>query len=179
MPALGVNPTRTGLVRVLRAMGARIEFVDDDSFLDEPVAGLTVKSSGLRAVSVGREIVPSLIDELPVLAVVATQACGETIVTGAEELRHKESDRIASIVDNLRRMDADIDARDDGFVVRGPTRLTGARVSSFGDHRIAMAMAVAGLLANGETEISDSGVVDVSYPGFFDDLLSLVRLDVQ
>ena len=173
LPTLGNNPTRLGLVRALISMGADIEEMNNSSFLEEPIADFAIRSSSLRGTVIGSDIVPSLIDELPVLAVAATQAEGETIVSGAEELRYKESDRIESIVSNLRQMGADITAIHDGFAVRGPTRLIGAKVSSHGDHRIAMAMAIAGLLADGQTEIDSSHVVDVSYPEFFRDLESV------
>jgi 3-phosphoshikimate 1-carboxyvinyltransferase len=175
LPTTGVNPTRTGLLSVLEEMGANIERVAGESYLEEPVSDLVVKSSLLRGVTIGPEVLPSLIDELPVLAVAATQAEGETVVTGAEELRYKESDRIAAIVDNLSALGADIEEHDDGFVVRGPSKLTGNKVSSCGDHRIAMALTVAGLLAEGRTEIAGSEVIDVSYPAFFNDLRSLLR----
>jgi 3-phosphoshikimate 1-carboxyvinyltransferase len=175
LPTTGVNPTRTGVVDVLRAMGGSIEMVNSDTFLGEPVADLVVRSSSLRGLTIDETVLPSLIDELPVIAVAATQAEGETIVTGAAELRHKESDRIAAIVGSLKRFGADIEERGDGFAVRGPTPLRGARVSSHGDHRIAMAMAVAGVLADGETEIEHSAVVDVSYPRFFTDLNAMLR----
>ncbi len=175
LPTTGVNPTRTGLLSVLEEMGANIERVGGESYLEEPVSDLVVKSSLLRGVTIDPKILPTLIDELPVLAVAATQAEGETVVTGAEELRYKESDRIAAIVDNLSALGADIEERDDGFVVRGPSKLKGNKVSSCGDHRIAMALTIAGLLAEGKTEITGSEVIDVSYPAFFNDLRSLLR----
>ncbi|MFQ5511339.1 MAG: 3-phosphoshikimate 1-carboxyvinyltransferase [Candidatus Krumholzibacteriia bacterium] len=175
LPTTGVNPTRTGLLDVLQEMGASIDRAGGESYLEEPVADLIVKSSLLRGVTVDPGFLPRLIDELPVLAVAATQAEGETVVTGAEELRYKESDRITAVVDNLSLLGADIEERDDGFVVRGPTRLRANKVSSYGDHRIAMAMTVAGLLAEGRTEITGSEVIDVSYPSFFNDLRSLLR----
>jgi len=178
LPTVGVNPTRIGVIEALEEMGASVELINHGSFLEEPVADLVVQSSELRGISIGRERIPSLIDELPILAVAATQAKGETVISGAEELRHKESDRIAAIVDNLRLLGANIDARDDGFVVRGPTPLVGNKVSSFGDHRIAMAMAVAGLMADGQTEIEDSAVTKVSYPTFFNDVLTVARLNL-
>ncbi len=175
LPTTGVNPTRTGLLSVLTDMGASIEQVGNDSYLEEPVADLAVKSSLLHGVTVDPGILPTLIDELPVLAVAATQAEGDTVVTGAEELRYKESDRIRAMVDNLSLLGANIEEHDDGFVVHGPSKLQGTRVSSYGDHRIAMAMAVAGLLAEGRTEITGSEVIDVSYPAFLTDVRSLLR----
>jgi 3-phosphoshikimate 1-carboxyvinyltransferase len=171
----GVNPTRTGMLDVLGRMGANVEIVNRESLLEEPAADIVVRSKPLGGTTIGADVIPTLIDELPILAVAATQAEGETVVSGAQELRHKESDRIGAIVDNLKRLGADIEAREDGFVVRGPVRLKGATVSSYGDHRIAMAMAVAGLLADGRTEIEDSDVVDVSYPSFYNDLQAVAR----
>lgn len=175
LPAVGANPGRTGMLRALQEMGARIEIVNKDRYLEEPVADLIVRSSSLHGVTVEGTSIPTMIDELAVLAVIATQADGETVVKNAGELRHKESDRIASIVDNLVLLGADIEARSDGFAVRGPTPLKGTSVHSRGDHRIAMAMAVAGLLAEGETKISGSEAIDISYPRFFEDLWTVVR----
>jgi 3-phosphoshikimate 1-carboxyvinyltransferase len=175
LPSVGVNPTRTGLIDVLKEMGANIENVDGDCFLEEPVADIMVKSSALKGVTIAPDRVPSLVDELPILAVAATQAEGETVVTGAGELRHKESDRIAGTVDNLKLLGADIEASTDGFVVKGPVALKGARLHAHGDHRIAMAMAIAGLLASGSTIIEGGDVVGVSYPAFLRNLVALTR----
>lgn len=177
LPAVGVNPTRTGFIEILGRMGARIDISNETTYLEEPVADIAVRSdreTTLEGVRVPCERIPLMIDELPLLAVVATQSRGETTVRGAEELRVKESDRISTIVSNLSRMGADIVALDDGFVVRGPSRLKGAVVSSFGDHRIGMAMAVAALLAEGTTTIDGSEAAAVSYPGFFSDLEDLI-----
>ncbi len=171
----GINPTRTGAIQVLREMGARIELANVGSCAGEPVADIIVRSEPLKAVDIDGSIVPALIDELPILAVAATQAEGVTTVRGAGELRHKESDRIRSTVRNLSRLGADIEEMEDGFVVRGPSNLKGAEVQSFGDHRAAMSMAVAGLVADGETRIQDAGAAGISYPGFFDDLRELAR----
>jgi 3-phosphoshikimate 1-carboxyvinyltransferase len=175
LPSTGLNPTRTGLIDTLNRMGAAIEKVNEELFLEEPVADLVVQSRSLSAVTVEGGLIPALIDELPILAVAATQAHGETIVRGAEELRHKESDRIAAIVRNLSDLGTDIEEHDDGFTVRGPCRLKGAHVNSFGDHRIAMAMAIAGLLAEGHTHIEGDDCVAVSYPGFMRDLNALLH----
>jgi 3-phosphoshikimate 1-carboxyvinyltransferase len=177
LPGVGVNPTRTGFIEVLREMGARIDASNGTTYLEEPVADLSIRGdrgSTLEGVRVPPERVSLMIDELPLLAVVATQSRGETSVRGAGELRVKESDRISAVVSNLSRMGADITGLDDGFVVRGPSRLRGAAVSSFGDHRIAMAMAVAALLAEGATVIDGSEAAAVSYPNFFSDLERLV-----
>lgn len=170
LPTVGINPTRMGIIDVLQQMGANIELINEDSFLEEPIADIVVRSSDLEGTRISADAVPSMIDELPILAVAATQAHGETVVSGAEELRHKESDRIASIVTSLKLLGANIEAGDDGFVVRGPSRLVGNRVSSFGDHRIAMAMSVAAMFADGTTELDGSDAIGVSYPTFFHDI---------
>jgi len=169
----GLNPTRTGAIEVMRRMGASVETERERDAGGEPVGRITLRSGPLQATEIRREEVPSLIDELPVLAVVATQARGRTIVEGAEELRVKESDRIGCLVAELRKLGARIEERDDGFEVEGPAPLTGAEVRSHGDHRLAMALAVAGLAAEGVTTIHDGGCADVSFPGFADTLHAL------
>ncbi len=175
LPVTGVNPTRTGLVDTLREMGAEIAFENQEDPGGEPVADVYARSSSLKGVTVDDPArIAFAIDELPILAVAATQAGGTTRVRGAAALRVRETNRITAMTRNLTAMGADMQALADGFVVRGPTRLKGARVSSFGDHRIAMATAVAALLADGETVLDDYDVVDVSYPHFFVDLTALV-----
>jgi 3-phosphoshikimate 1-carboxyvinyltransferase len=171
LEAVGVNPTRTGLLDVLRRMGAEITWLNQAEHGGEPVADLTVRSSRLHATEVSGETVVRMIDEFPILAVAATQAKGHTLIRDARELRVKESDRIAAVVTELRAMGASIDERDDGFVARGPTRLHGAHVHSHGDHRLAMALAVAGLIADGHTVVEGAGVIADSFPGF----VSLMR----
>ena len=175
LPGVGVNPTRCGALQVLCEMGADIVRSNEETVAGEAIADLMVRGSRLRGVEIGGAIIPALIDELPVLAVVASQAEGVTTVRDAEELRHKESDRIQTMVENLTRLGADITERPDGFVIRGPSRLHGGVVSAHGDHRIAMAMAVAGLIASGETQIENSDVAGVSYPEFFTDLARLAQ----
>lgn len=170
----GVNETRTGFIEILKKMGADIHEENRDGSGGEPFADLAVCSSSLGGVRIGGAIIPKLIDEIPILAVVATQANGVTEVRDAGELRHKESDRIMAVVENLTRMGASIEEREDGFLIKGPSPLQGARLSSFGDHRIAMAMAVAGLVADGETVIEGSTVTGISYPDFFRDLNGLI-----
>jgi 3-phosphoshikimate 1-carboxyvinyltransferase len=170
---VGVNPTRTGLLDVLREMGAQVVLHDERTLGGEPVAGLTVRASELRSAEVGGDTVVRMIDEFPVLAVAATQAHGETIVRDAAELRAKETDRIATTVEELCRLGAEIEPRPDGFVVHGPTPLAGAAVHSHGDHRLAMALVVAGLIASGETVVQDVACIADSYPGFDATLASL------
>ena len=163
---LGINPTRTGLLDVLRAMGAEVSIEDERTEGDEPVAHVTARTSDLRGVEVGGETVVRMIDEFPALAVVASQARGTTIVRDAAELRVKETDRIATTVAELRALGARIDPLPGGFVVEGPTPLRGTSVDSHGDHRLAMALAVAGLVADGETVIRDAECINDSFPGF-------------
>lgn len=163
-----VNPTRTGFLRVLERMGARVELEAEPARAGDPVATVHVHGGeSLRGTEILPAEVPSLLDEIPLLAVVASQAAGETRVTGARELRVKESDRLKQLVLGLRAMGADIDELDDGFVLRGPARLRAAEIDAAHDHRIAMSFAIAGLVADGETEVEGAEWADISYPGFF------------
>jgi 3-phosphoshikimate 1-carboxyvinyltransferase len=173
LPAVGLNPTRAAVVDVLRRMGARIEVLDYRTAAGEPVADLKVGSSSLRSTDVLPEEIPLLIDEVPVLAVAMACAEGVSSVRGAEELRYKETDRLAAIASELGKMGAKVDPLPDGFVLYGPAQLKGAAVSSYGDHRMAMALGIAGLVAEGETRVDNPECVNVSYPGFWEDLESL------
>jgi 3-phosphoshikimate 1-carboxyvinyltransferase len=163
---VGVNPTRTGLLDVLREMGADVVMDSLREEGNEPVADVTVRTSGLRGVEVGGHTVVRMIDEFPVLAVAATQASGATVVRDAAELRVKETDRIAAIVAGLRALGARIDPLPDGFRVEGPTPLRGTVVDSRGDHRLAMALALAGLVADGEVVVERADCIADSFPGF-------------
>jgi 3-phosphoshikimate 1-carboxyvinyltransferase len=170
----GTNPTRTAFLDVLRACGFAIAIEGVHSAGGEPVGDLSAgPTSELRPVTVDGALAARMIDELPVLAVAATQLRGTSRITGAAELRIKESDRIAAMAEGLAAMGADITALEDGWVINGPRHLEGAHVESHRDHRVAMALAIAGLLADGTTEIEDAECVDISYPGFFDQLESL------
>jgi 3-phosphoshikimate 1-carboxyvinyltransferase len=166
LEGVGVNSTRTGLLDVLDEMGAEIIWLNRTEQGGEPVADLMVRSSELRGVEVSGELVVRMIDEFPILAVAATQAQGETLVRDARELRVKETDRIASVAAELRAMGAPIQEQDDGFVVEGPVPLRGARVHSHGDHRLAMALVIAGLIAEGETVVEEADVFADSFPDF-------------
>ncbi|MCL5025892.1 MAG: 3-phosphoshikimate 1-carboxyvinyltransferase, partial [Chloroflexi bacterium] len=170
---VGVNPTRPGALEALAAMGAEVALENRRDVGGEPVADLRVRGGRLRGTEIGGEIIPRLIDELPVLALAATQAEGRTLVRDAAELRVKESDRIHTVVTELQKMGARIEEQPDGFVVEGPTPLRGAGVGSYGDHRLAMSLAVAALVARGDTTISDAECVNVSFPGFMDTLDSV------
>ncbi len=163
---VGVNPRRAGVLAVLARMGAELGREAETMRGGEPVADLVVRGGSLRSCEIGGAEIPSLIDELPVLAVAASQAEGCTRVRDAAELRVKETDRIATTVAELRALGAAIEATPDGFVVEGPCRLRGARVASHGDHRLAMALAVAGLCAEGETVVDGAAVTADSFPGF-------------
>lgn len=170
---VGVNPTRIGIVDALAEMGAHIEYHNRHEDGGEPVADLAVRFGELRGATFGGRDIVTMIDELPVLAVVATQAVGRTVVRDARELRVKETDRIATTVSELRKMGAKIEPTDDGFIIEGPTRLRGAPVESHGDHRLAMAMTVAGLIAEGTTVVYGAEVTADSFPGFESTLRAL------
>lgn len=166
LKGVGVNPTRTGLLDALEMMGAHIGILNVRDEGGEPVGDLLVQHQALRGAALGGALIPRMIDEIPILALAATQAKGETRISDAGELRVKETDRIATIVGALRVLGARIEAADDGLVIEGPTPLLGAYVDSQGDHRIAMMAAIAGLIAAGETSVSHFERVQDSFPGF-------------
>lgn len=167
---VGVNPTRTGIIDVLLSMGGRITVENEGVTGGEPVADLRVKSSDLRGVEIGGDMIPRLIDEIPVLAVAAACAEGRTVIGGAAEARVKESDRLLAVAGELSKLGAKIQDCEDGLVIEGGRPLQGTACSSHDDHRIAMALAVAALKAGGETRIKDAGCIRVSYPSFPDQL---------
>ena len=170
---VGVNPTRRAVIDILRSMGAQIEersHRDGDDGVGEPIADLVIRSSRLRAVDLGPADVAAAIDEIPILCLAATAARGTTVIRGAGELRHKESDRIAGVAAGLRAMGANVDIDGDDIRIRGGPALSGASTDSLDDHRLAMTFAIAGLIASGETTIGRPGSASISYPGFFDDL---------
>ncbi|MHB8846017.1 MAG: 3-phosphoshikimate 1-carboxyvinyltransferase [Nitrospirota bacterium] len=163
---VGMNPTRTGIIDILAAMGADISRQNEREQAGEPVADLRVRYRRLRAAQISGELVPRAIDELPVLAVAAAYAEGTTVIRDAAELRVKESDRIAAIAAELRKLGAEVRELSDGMEITGRERLTGAVCNSHGDHRIAMSMAMAGLAASGETIVQDTAWIETSFPGF-------------
>ncbi|MBV7332124.1 3-phosphoshikimate 1-carboxyvinyltransferase [Chloroflexi bacterium TSY] len=175
---VGVNPTRSGIVDALVEMGASIEFQNEREDGGEPVADLEVRFSNLQAARFGGEQIVTMIDELPVLAVAATQATGTTVVRDAAELRVKETDRIASTVSELRKMGAQIEPTEDGFIVDGPTKLRGAPVESHGDHRMAMAMTIAGLVAEGTSTVYEAELTADSFPGY-ESMLQILGADIE
>lgn len=170
---VGINPTRDGILRVCRDMGADITLENIVDNGGEPTADIIVKTSHLKGTVIGGEVIPTLIDEIPVIALLAAFADGETVIKDAAELKVKESDRIALTVDNLVKMGVDATATDDGMIIRGGNKLHGASINCKYDHRIAMTFSIAGINADGETIIEDAECVDVSYPTFYDQLNSL------
>ena len=163
---IGVNPTRSGILDVLQAMGADLTIGNMREEAGEPVADVEARYSRLRGITIEGDMIPRLIDEIPILAVAASFAEGETIIRDAAELRVKETDRIATMARGLREMGVSIEERPDGMIIQGSERLLPARVNSFGDHRIAMSFAIAGLAAEGETVIDGFSCVATSFPSF-------------
>ena len=169
---VGINPTRAGILKVCIDMGADITLLNE-STEGEPTADLLIRTSSLKGTTIEGSIIPTLIDEIPMIAVMAAFAEGTTIIRDAQELKVKESDRIAVMVDNLRRMGADIEGTDDGMIIHGGRPLHGAVIDSHLDHRIAMSFAVAGTICDGTVEILNGECVNISYPEFYHDLYSL------
>ena len=177
MEGVGINPGRIGLLGILTRMGAALEVVETAAAGHEPVATIVARSGPLQGTRVGGGEVPLAIDELPLVALAGCFADGKTIVTGAAELRHKESDRIASVVSGLRGLGAEIEATDDGFAVAGGGGLRGGTLDSVGDHRLAMLGAIAGLASAEGVEVAGFDAARISYPGFGADLASLAGAD--
>ena len=165
---VGVNPTRDGVIEILRRMGAEIKLLGATIDTGEPVADLKVTGRRLKGVEIGAELVARTIDEYPILAAAAALAEGVTVIHGVKELRFKESDRISAMSEGLRRLGVDVEEREDGMTIHGRETLQGNKVRSFGDHRIAMSLAIAGLCADGGVEIDDAQCVAISFPMFFD-----------
>ena len=171
---VGINPTRDGILRVVRAMGADIEYQNVREQAGEKTADLLVRyTKDLHGTVIEGDLIPTLIDEIPVIAVLAATAEGETVIRDAQELRVKESDRLTIMVDSLTAMGCDIEGTPDGMVIRGGRSLQGAQIDSHLDHRIAMSFAVASLVAEGTTVIQNAECVNISYPEFYEDLASL------
>ena len=171
---VGINETRTGIIDVIRAMGGKLEITDIDPIAKS--ATLTVETSDLKGTEIGGALIPRLIDELPIIALLATQAQGQTVIKDAEELKVKETDRIQVVADALNSMGATIIPTADGMIIKGKSALHGAKVNTFGDHRIGMMTAIAALLvADGEVELDRAEAINTSYPSFFDDLETLIH----
>lgn len=165
---VGVNPTRDGIIEVLHNMGASITLMPNEDSQSEPTATITIETSTLRGTTIEGDIIPRLIDEIPILALLATQANGKTIIKDAEELKVKETDRITAVVDELKKLGANIEATEDGMIIEGPTPLRGASLKTYGDHRIGMMGAVAALITDGAVTLDDAECIAVSYPSFFE-----------
>lgn len=174
---VGINPTRNGILKVCQAMGADLTLYHENHDNAEPVADILVRHSDLKGTQIGGAIIPTLIDELPIIAAMAAVAQGETVIRDAGELKVKESNRIEIMVKNLRAMGADVTETEDGMIIQGGKPLHGARIDTRLDHRIAMTFAVAALCAQGTTAIEDAECVNISYPGFYQDLRSLEQIE--
>ncbi len=174
LKSIGVNPTRTGIIDILNKMGAKIAIENAREAASEPVADITIESSELRGAVIEGDLIPRSIDELPVVMVAAAYARGTTIIKGAQELKVKETDRISSMAANLKNMGAKFNLKGDDIVIEGTGALNGITAMSFGDHRTAMSIAVAGLAAKGDTTIDDTACIAKSYPNFLKDLNSLL-----
>lgn len=170
---VGLNPTRVGFLNILKKMGASIEIKNIRTANNELIGDLIVKSSKLKQIDISAEDIPQMIDEIPLLTLIATQIEGQTKISGAQELRVKESDRLKTISTELNKMGAKITELYDGLIIEGKTKLKGCEVESYEDHRIAMTLAIAGLIADGETIIRNHECVKVSYPSFWNDLEKL------
>lgn len=172
---VGINPTRTGIIDIMLKMGAKISFENERLINNEPVADIVIESAELKSTVIKGSEIPRLIDEIPIIAVAATQSVGETIISDAQELRVKETDRLKAISTELKKMGADIEEVEDGLVIKGPTKLKGARVESYGDHRMAMSLTIASLVADGKTTIKNPECVRISFPGFYDTLKKITQ----
>ncbi len=167
---VGMNPTRSHILQVLEEIGAEVTISNLREDLFEPMADIEVKGGKLRPINLGGEIVPKIIDEIPIIAVAAALAEGESQIRGATELRLKETDRLRALAANLTKLGATVEELEDGLIIQGGRPLMGTEVDSFGDHRMAMAMAVAGLVAKGETTVLNTDCINTSFPKFMDTL---------
>ena len=172
---VNINPTRDGIIEVVKNMGANIKIDNIKNISGEEVADIEVSSSCLNCINIDEKIMPRLVDEIPILTLCATQAEGTTIISGAKELRVKESDRLFAIASQLNKMGANIKETEDGLIIHGKTKLKGCIVDSFKDHRIAMMLSIAGLIAEGTTEIIDSDCVNISFSNFYEVLKEICK----
>ncbi|PLR82782.1 3-phosphoshikimate 1-carboxyvinyltransferase [Bacillus canaveralius] len=173
---VGLNPTRTGILDVLEQMGADIKILPKKEDNAEPVGDIIIKTSALKGIEISGDLIPRLIDEIPVIALLATQANGTTVIKDAHELKVKETNRIDTVVNELTKLGAEIEATEDGMIIAGGSTLNGGHVDSHGDHRIGMMLAIASLICSGEVNLAESEAIAVSYPAFFEDL---ARVNVQ
>lgn len=173
---VGLNETRTGILDALKNMNGNFEVFNRRLVGGELVGDIVVRySEDLASTTIDSDLIPRLIDEIPVIAVLATQANGDTIIKDAKELKVKESNRIQAVVDNLKRMGADIEELEDGMIIKGKRKLKGAKISTFNDHRIAMAFSIAGLICESDVELDNTMCIDISFPGYFELLNYLIK----
>jgi len=172
---VGINPTRTGILEILKQMGAHVEVLNKKENSGEPVGDILIKSSKLKSTELRGDLVVKTIDEIPILAIASALAEGTTVIRDAKELRVKETDRIKALVSELRKLGAEIHEMEDGFMIKGPTLLRGAKCSSWGDHRIAMTLMIANLVTEGKIELDDRQCIKTSFPSFFHILNSLIQ----
>lgn len=172
---VGLNPTRTGIIDVMQEMGADITIIpyEEDAF--EPCGDIIIKTSNLKGITIKGDLIPRLIDEIPVIALLASQAEGVTVIQNAEELKVKETNRIDTVVNELKKLGANIDATDDGMIINGKTELTGGTVSSYGDHRIGMMLSIAAAICKEDVYLENEESIFISYPSFFNHLESLIK----
>lgn len=167
------NDTRLGIFSILKQMGVTVLKSNKKNILGEKIIDITIKHKRLNGIKINENQIPSIIDEIPIIAIIASQAKGQTKITGAKELRYKESDRISSIVLNLKKMGADITELEDGMIINGPKKLKGTFIKTYHDHRIAMAFKIASIIADGENQLDSIDCVDISYPEFFETLTKI------
>lgn len=172
---VGVNKTRDGILDVLNDMGAKLTIAIEDEQAAEPTATITIETSQLKGTTVEGAVIPRLIDEIPIIALLATQATGKTVIKDAEELKVKETNRIDAVVNELKKLGANIEATEDGMIIEGPTPLHGASLKTYGDHRIGMMGAIAALIADGPVELDDADCIAVSYPTFFEHVDRIIK----
>lgn len=172
---VGLNPTRTGIIDVMKKMGASISFQNEQQLNHEPFGDIIVQSTQLQGTTIAGDLIPRLIDEIPVIALLATQANGKTVIKDAAELRVKETDRIRAVVEVLQAFGANVTETDDGMIINGPTPLKGADVSAYYDHRMAMMVTIASLITEGNVTIDDDSAINISYPQFFTHLNELIQ----
>ena len=167
------NDTRLGIFSILKQMGVTVLKSNKKNILGEKIIDIRIKNKRLNGIKINENQIPSIIDEIPIIAIIASQAKGQTKITGAKELRYKESDRISSIVLNLKKMGADITELEDGMIINGPKKLKGTFIKTYHDHRIAMAFKIASIIADGENQLDSIDCVDISYPEFFETLTKI------
>jgi len=172
---VGINSTRTGIIDVIKAMGGNIKIDNVRSINNEPIGDIYISYAPVKGIELDKNIIGRLIDEIPIIAVAAAFAEGTTVIKNAEELKYKETDRIQAMVNEMKKMGADIEALPDGLIIHGKKELSPAIVNTYGDHRIAMALSIASLNIKGMSKIQNSQCINISYPGFYETILGLLE----